>query len=272
MPLQEVKSRWQDRLSEIKCSVAPIRFNCHDVEDISQDEESCEVIIDGDARRIRFHDYHELYDVPGLYERLFYKRLECCSPSRVVHLFREVLSDTGDDLQDLRVLDVGAGNGMVGDELFAHHAKSIVGLDILAEAKEAAYRDRPEVYDDYLVTDLTDLPESDEKRLRSLKLDCLTIVAALGFGDIPTAAFLKALDLIDTPGWVVFNIKEDFLSQRDDTGFCRLVRELSREQIFQVQAYQRYRHRLSITGKPLYYVAVVARKLKDVPDSLFTED
>ena len=96
-----------------------------------------------------------------------------------------------------------------------------MGIDIFQEAKEAAERDRPGVYDDYLVRDLTDLPEPDEERLRQRNFNCLVTVAALGFGDIPPAAFVKALDLIDTPGWIAFNIKEDFLCERDDTGFCR---------------------------------------------------
>ena len=37
-----------------------------------QDSEFCEVRINGDRRRIRFHDYPEIYSIPGLYEQLFY--------------------------------------------------------------------------------------------------------------------------------------------------------------------------------------------------------
>ena len=40
----------------------------------------------------------------------------------------------------LRVLDVGAGNGMVGEELDRMGAKHIVGVDIIPEAAEAAQR------------------------------------------------------------------------------------------------------------------------------------
>ena len=54
-------------------------------------------------------------------------------------------------------------------------------------------------------------------------------------------------------------------------GFLPLIRRLVREEIIQFQAYRRYRHRLSITGKPLYYVAVVARKLEDVPDHFLSQ-
>jgi hypothetical protein len=185
-----------------------------------------------------------------------------------VGLLEEILQDSDEKPSDLCVLDVGAGNGMVGDELRAMGVGDIVGVDIIAEAKQATDRDRPGVYDEYVVADLTNLPEAVEKRLRRRNFSCLTCVAALGFGDIPPAAFLKALDLICTPGWVALNIKEDFLSERDSSGFCKLIRQLSRGGAIQTQAYRRYRHRLSASGRPLYYVAMVARKLKDVPDHI----
>ena len=263
---------WPKRFATIDAEVDEIILPSEIGEKVSQDVEWCEVIVGGRRRRIRFHDYHKLYDIPGMYERLFYERLCCTSPSRVVGLLEAVLDDEEEDLADLRVLDVGAGNGMVGDELGQRDAESIVGIDIIDEAKTATQRDRPGLYDDYFVADLTDLPESVEEPIRERKLNCLTTVAALGFGDIPPQAFIKALDLIETPAWVAFNIKESFLQERDDTGFCRLIRQLSREQIIQPRAYWRYCHRLSITGEKLYYVAMIARKQKDVPDHLMETD
>jgi predicted TPR repeat methyltransferase len=237
-------------------------------EDVSQDREWCEVVTKRERRRIRFHDYHEIYDVPGLYESLFYQRLKCTSPSRVVGLLEDVMADLGDDFSNLRVFDVGAGNGMVGDELRNRGAEMVVGTDIIPEAKVATERDRPGVYADYVVADLTDLPEDTEERLRKKRFNGLTCVAALGFGDIPSAAFIKALDLIETRGWLAFNIKENFLHHRDRTGFAGLMQQLTRHEVVQVQAYRRYRHRVSMAGKPLYYLAMVARKLKDLPDEL----
>ena len=94
-----------------------IRFPKPDL-DLDQDEEFCEVKIDGTWERIRFHDYDKIYSLPGLYEALFYRKLKCCSPSRVVGLLDDVMSDFPQDPTDLRVLDVGAGNGMVGQELW----------------------------------------------------------------------------------------------------------------------------------------------------------
>lgn len=237
-------------------------------DDVDQDQEWCEAVIDGHKQRFRFHDYDRIFEVPGLYEKLFYRELKCCSPSRVVWLLAEMLDEYGGGIDKMRVLDVGAGNGMVGDELAARGAGFLAGVDILSEARDAARRDRPGLYDEYRVVDLTDLSEREEERLRGHSLNCLTSVAALGYSDIPPAAFIKAIDLIDTPGWVAITIKEDFLYEQDTTGFCKLIRTLSRERMLQVQAYRRYRHRLSISGEPLYYVAMIARKQRDLPDAL----
>lgn len=85
---------------------------------------------------------------------------------------------------------------------------------------------------------------------------------------MPPTAFAKALDLIESPGWLAFNIKEAFLDESDTTGFDKAIRSLCREHVIQIQAYRRYRHRVSITGEPLYYVAVIAKKLRDLPDAI----
>jgi predicted TPR repeat methyltransferase len=180
----------------------------------------------------------------------------------------DVLSDLGIAASSLKVLDLGAGNGMVGDELRSLGAKKIIGFDIISEAKKATHRDRPGVYQDYVVADMTGLRPSEEETLRRQRLNCLSTVAALGFSDVPPAAFATALSLIETPGLVAFNIKEDFLREKDDTGFTKLIRRLTREEILQIQAYRRYRHRLSMTGRPLYYVAMVAKKLEEIPPQL----
>lgn len=266
MDVTAQRPRWLDRMSDIDSEIEDIRFPRLDGCAPSQDREWCEVLLDGKWNRVRFHDYDELYRIPGFYEELFYECLKCCSPSKVVELLEDLMSEFDEEASALRVLDVGAGNGMVADELQNRGAERIVGIDIIPEAREAADRDRPDVYEDYLVTDLTDLPESEEELLRSKRFNCLTVVAALGFGDIPVAAFAKALDLIEVRGWVAFNIKEAFLDESDLTGFCKLIHSLCRKGIIQIQGYRRYRHRLSIRGAPLYYVAVIARKLDDLPD------
>lgn len=259
--------RWRERLRHIDARFDHIRLPDVDSRAMPQDEEWCEVVLNGDRRRVRFHDYDQIYRIPGLYEKIFYERLQCCSPSRVVRLLASVVEDRGERLADLRVLDLGAGNGMVADELSWRGVRTLLGVDILPEAKEAALRDRPGIYQDYWVADFSKLPAPRLQELKHRDLNCLVSVAALGFDDIPTEAFLTALRAIRTPGWVAFNIKESFLYEEDGTGFSKLIQKLRCESTLQVEAYRRYRHRLSITGEPLYYVAMVATKIQDVDAS-----
>jgi len=227
---------------------------------LQQDEEFFEIEEAGRRRRIRFHDYAEIYSIPGLYELLFNETLCCRSPEVVVGLLRETLVANQQDPDDLRVVDLGAGNGMVGEALTGIGAEAIVGLDQLEEAKQAAERDRPGVYDAYHALDVTAPAPEVQEQLENSEFNCLTCVAALGFGDIPPEAFLAGLDLIDPDGWVAFNIRDRFISETDRSGFADLLDELTGAGELVERARMRYPHRLGMTGKPLEYVAVVAQR------------
>lgn len=241
-----------------------IRFPARDSA-VDQDEEWCEVGLNGSPRRLRFHDYAEVYSIPGLYEQLFYDELECRSPETVCGLLREELGRAGIEPTELTVFDVGAGNGMVGEELDRLGAGTLVGVDIIEEAAEAARRDRPTLYDDYYVVDLTEIPDGVRDELEAKRFNCLTSVAALGFGDIPPRAFAEAYNLVEDGGWVAFTIKEDFLGDEDKTGFSQLIEMMLDEGNLELRGQRRYRHRLSMARKPLHYVAMVARKQRPVP-------
>lgn len=240
-------------------------------DELNQDEEWFEFNEDGERRRLRLHDYAEMYEVPGLYEALVYDKLGCRSPQRLAKLFAAVLNDARVNPRDLRVLDLGAGNGIVAEEFAKLGSRHIVGLDLIREAKLAAERDRPGYYTDYIVTDLTAPSENDLERLDRHQLNCLVTVAALGFGDIPPEAFRTAFNAIAPNGWLGMTIKEDFLDSDDDSGFARLVRAMIDQQIIEIQAHQRYCHRLSIAGERLYYIALVARKTCDIPALVLDE-
>ncbi len=229
---------------------------------VEQDEEWCEIDEDGDVRRIRFHDYAEIYSVPGLYERIFYDALKCCSPQAVIGLLAEQLRAG----ESLRAFDVGAGNGMVADQLAKVGAESIVGVDIIPEAADAAERDRPGIYDAYHVIDLTEIPDKLYKGLEERRFNCLTTVAALGFGDMPPEAFAAAYNLVEDGAWVAFNIKSRFLSEDGEkpSGFAGLIKTMLDDGTLELRAEREYRHRLSTSGEPLHYVAMVAHKRAEV--------
>jgi predicted TPR repeat methyltransferase len=226
-----------------------------------QDSECCEVELDGEPKRIRFHDYHEIYALPGLYEQLFYDELKCVSPTVLTELLTDTMAETGVDPGTVDALDIGAGNGMVGEELVKRGIRSVAGVDIIDEAAEAAERDRPDVYDDYHVADLTDLPPALERSLADRGFTCMTTAAALGFGDIPPLAFAIALNLLADDAWVAFTIKDRFLDEdAEESGFATLVNRLCDEGRLEVLAKRRYRHRLAVDGRGLHYVAVIARR------------
>lgn len=223
-------------------------------------------LMEGDERRtIRLHDYDEIYKIPGLYEQLFYDRLKCQSPRVVAEILKSSVGQTQENLMELRVLDLGAGNGMMGDELKKHGVCRLVGVDIIEEACMACDRDRPGIYDAYYVEDFCNLSEAKRDEIASWAVDCLVTVAALGFGDIPAEAFVEAFNILQAQGWVAFNIKETFLDNSDASGFSKLIRELIFSEYLDVYHLQRYRHRLSVEGTPLYYFAIAGRKNADIP-------
>ena len=212
----------------------------------------------------------EIYKIKKLYEQLFYERLKCQSPQKVSEALKYSLSQVQENLSELRVLDLGAGNGMMGEQLRKHGVARLVGVDIIPEAKEAAERDRPMVYDTYYVVDFCNLTVEQKEDLKEWSFNCLTTVAALGFGDIPPKAFIEAFNIISPKGWIAFNIKETFLDKSDETGFSIAIRELIFSEYLDVYYLERYQHRLSMEGQPLYYFAIVGRKNADIPESFST--
>jgi hypothetical protein len=227
---------------------------------LSQDEEWCEVQIDGDWQRIRFHDYGAIYDIPGLYEHLFYERLKCQSPAVVSELLAETVAREGGEPARISVLDLGAGNGMVGEALSEQGFDEVVGVDISAEAGEAVERDRPGVYAAYHVCDLLDLPADVEQELEEAEFGAMASVAALGFGDVPPEVFSAAFELVEDGGWVAFTIKEDFLDDEDRSGFADLIGDLLGSGAIEEKSRRRYRHRLDVRGDALHYVAITGVK------------
>ena len=243
-----------------------IQFPKPESSGLNQDEAWFYLQDSDDQRKIRFHDYDEIYKKPGLYEQIFYDRLKCTSPAKVASILESAVKQSEINLTELRVLDFGAGNGMMGEELKKHGVARLVGVDIIPEAYDATVRDRPGLYDAYYVQDFTELDSETREDIASWQCDCMVTVAALGFGDIPTKAFIEAFNIIKPEGWIAFNIKESFFDAKDRTGFSTMIRDLIFSEYLDVYHIERYRHRLSIEGEPLFYFAIAGRKNADVPD------
>ena len=229
---------------------------------LDQDEEWITIVSEGGTEKIRLQDYEKLYSIPGLYEEIIYEQLQCNSPQVVCSMLKEEIEKTKEQATGLRALDFGAGNGIVGeclDKMIGCDA--IVGVDIVEEALEATSRDRPELYDDYYVMDLSKLDDRKEQQLAKWDFNALVTVAALGYDHIPTRAFLNAYNMLDDGAWVAFNIRDKFLSEQDDSGYKEILNAMMGDS-FTVLQDRCYCHRLSLSGEPLDYYAIVGRKNK----------
>lgn len=235
---------------------------------LSQDEEFCEVEFNGEWRRLRFHDYGPIYAVQGLYETIFCRLLRCTSPQVVPQQLARFVEARGASMADLRVFDIGAGNGLGGETLQYLGTRYIVGNDIYPEAKEAVTRDRSWVYEDFHIFDLTNPPQEIFEALKQAQFNALTAIGALGFGDIPPKAFQTAYNLVADGGWIAFNIHERFLTDPNVGGFAGLIRDSIQQQVLEMESYHRYQHRLSITGEPLYYICAIGRKRAAITDAM----
>jgi len=240
------------------------------MDDLSQDQEYCFIKdhTNNTDMKIGFHEYEKIYAIPGLYEHLFYDLLKCVSPQIISELLVNGLNKDMAALKNLCVFDLGAGNGIVGELLKNRGIGRIYGIDILPEAKAAAERDRPDVYQKYYLADLTQLSTLVREELISKQFNCMVSAGSLGFGDICINAFQQGLNLLVDDAWVMFSIRSDFLSDNDCYGFCSFFHKIIDSGMFDVYHRESYCHRLSARGKPIYYTAVLGKKLKDVPDNL----
>ena len=176
-----------------------------------------------------------------------------------LHDYPDIFSITG----------LGAGNGIVSEELSkagigTSGEGGFFGADLLPEAAVAAERDRPGLYDDYIVGDITDLPKAEESKLEVVNPEVLICVAALGFGDIPPEAFIAAFERVASDGWVAFCIKDEFVGQKDRSGFSELIDEMTEAGTIEIVRQKKYIHRIAMSGKPLEYVAYIARKRSEI--------
>ena len=210
-------------------------------------------------------------------------------------------------MDPLDILDVAAGNGIVGAELRQQLAEKpgirrLIATDLLESARSAALRDRPDVYDDYVVADLTQphgsgIPSS---------LDVVTICAALGpgDGDLPLEAVDGAITLLREGGLLALTVNargqsaatslrwQNFLASVNGSGGSH-VRHFSyfSQYHFRLQAYfsglnllysdadsesyqwgylevvarKSYKHRKNVQGKWMEYMALIYKKKEPEP-------
>lgn len=214
---------------------------------------------DGRRERFRLHEYARVYAVPGLYEEVVQRRLQCASPRTLADLLVAQAGEAGIAAGDLRVFDLGAGNGVVGEELRARGAGTLVASDNVAAAREAALRDRPGLYAEYLVGDTDDLPRVGEL-IRAHELNGLVAAGALGLGHISAASFHRLWSAFAQDAWFAVSVHED-LAQPGASDFGDYLAEFARRPEWgEIVVRERFRHRLTMAGDPIHYLALVAHR------------
>jgi hypothetical protein len=212
---------------------------------------------DGRVEELRLHDYERLYSFPGLYEEIVQERLGCRSPQVIAAMLAAAVDSVGWDRAAAKVIDLAAGNGVSGEALTAEGLRAVLGTDIVASARDAALRDRPGVYDQYLTLDLLAAGSSQRQAIAALSAKALNCVAPVGphAGQVPAPVLIEWAKLL-APDALVAHMHDPIFGDPDaitsdlwdDNGFS--VRELER---------RRYLHRRTVNGAPYEMDGVVWR-------------
>ncbi|NER47553.1 MAG: methyltransferase domain-containing protein [Symploca sp. SIO1A3] len=223
-------------------------------------EEYFFIVQDGKERKLRLHDYAEVYSIPGLYEYLALETLRYQSPRVLSSLLIEQVTQAGGKVEDLTVLEIGAGSGLFGQALANLGVKSITGVDIVPEAAAAAEREYPGIYENYYAEDLANLNETVSNNLTTRGFNCLVCCSALSSGHIPHQALTTALKMIVPYGWIAFNVAKDIWENQGEGGFVQLHPWVAQTDMLELVTTYAYQHRIYMDGRPLEYIAVIGRK------------
>jgi hypothetical protein len=211
---------------------------------------------DGSTEELRLHNYARVYSIPGLYERIVSDRLGCRSPNEIASMLADAVDQAGWERAQTRVIDLAAGNGVSGAALAAYGLRPVLGIDIVPEAREAALRDHPQIYDSYVILDLLALSPEQKEAIRALRANALACVAPVGNvgGHLPPAALAAAARLMAPDALIAYY--HDPAVARDDGVTPELfgpevtARELQRRP---------YVHRYTAGGRPFEVDGVVWR-------------
>jgi hypothetical protein len=203
-----------------------------------------------------------VYAVPGLYEEVVQDRLESASATILAERLVTCAAEAGTVPADLAVFDLGAGNGVSGQELRARGVGALVASDASASARAAAQRDRPGLYTAYLVGDTDELPRAGEL-VRAHRLNALVCAGALGLGHITADSFHRLWSAFPAGAWFSVSLHEDLAAPGgSDFGDYLAGFEDRSHDGGEILVREPFRHRLTMAGEPITYVAVVARKRK----------
>lgn len=240
--------------------MAAMKITLHDEPGRAQGDERFTVELPGGRpKELRVHDYDKVYAIPGLYEAVVQDRLECASPQVLADALTAAVTAAGEALATLRVLDMGAGNGVVAESLRERGVGApFVGLDPEPAAAPAAERDRPGLYEEYFTATLEGI--SVAEAVAEHGLTCLAGAGALGLGHVTRSEIESAWSAFPVGSWLAVTFSEDVLGPEGGE-LGAFVTALQEAQDTDVVRLERFRHRVTMSGEELFYFVLVARRL-----------
>lgn len=128
----------------------------------------------------------------------------------VLNVFSECFSKYVHRLQGapLSAIILGACNWLVGAHLRKLGATRLIACNISPEAKRAALRYRPVLYDDYIICDSIGPFSRAFHHVAKSRNQRLDHRRNPWFADIPKEAFLAAIGFLKTGALIAFNLKD----------------------------------------------------------------
>lgn len=109
-------------------------------------------------------------------------------------------------MNQIKIIDAGAGTGLIGVELKKLGYTNLCALDISAEMLKEA--EKKEVYTEFICTSLNGQPIP---QIKSRQFDALICGGALITGRIGSSAFVEMIRMVQTDGVLCFNIMKEEL-------------------------------------------------------------
>lgn len=217
----------------------------------------------GKERRIQLHDYATIYSMPGLYEQLAVETLGYRSYKFMATFLSEELKKHNMLFDSISLLELGAGSGLFGREIYKEGVTSLVGMDIVPEAATAANYADDKTYQHYFTEDLTNITPSTKEFITDSKLNVFVCCSALSDGHIPINAFINGINLIENDGWVLFNISKHSYEDKNNAIMTFFNDAVEKQQLKTVTI-KNHTHRKFCNGDDLEYTTFLAKKLSHI--------
>src|SRR4051812_45470292 len=150
---------------------------------------------------------------------------------------------------------MGAGNGVVGEELHARGARVVAGPDGVEAARDAARRDRPELYDVYAIAGVDEV--TVEQLVAEHGLNTLTSAGALGIGHVEVSDVARWWAAFPPGSWFAATVPLDVADPAGENLPGALAEA---DPTTQVVRHETFVHRRRMSGETITYSVVVAHK------------